>query len=154
MLDLLKEKFTPQELPVHVVIPSLIGYGFSSPPPIDKDFTTSGNAVLFDQVMTGLGFSKYAAQGGDIGSFVSRSLSQKPACHGEWSIPVHSMPVAVVDQIQLFTSTSFPRQSRPTSQPHPSWTALTRSAWSEANFTGNTSSPTRRNMLRRLLPSA
>lgn len=90
MLDLLKEKFTPQELPVHVVIPSLIGYGFSSPPPIDKDFTTSGNAVLFDQVMTGLGFSKYAAQGGDIGSFVSRSLSQKPACHGEWSIPVHS----------------------------------------------------------------
>ena len=79
----LSATYTPEELPVHIVAPSLIGYGFSSPPPIDDDFGTTDNAALFDQLMRGLGFESYVAQGGDVGSLVSRALgADYPACKG------------------------------------------------------------------------
>ncbi|EKG14047.1 hypothetical protein MPH_08789 [Macrophomina phaseolina MS6] len=36
----LREKYaTPDALPYNIVVPHLIGFGFSSPPPLDKDFT-------------------------------------------------------------------------------------------------------------------
>lgn len=66
----------------HVVIPSLPGFGFSSPPP-KKEWTMHDNARIFDHLMTGvLGYSAYMAQGGDWGSFVTRFLGTNafPAC--------------------------------------------------------------------------
>lgn len=55
---------------VTVVVPSLIGYGFSSKP--DHPIGPRTIARAFDQLMReGLGYSDYVAQGGDWGSAVS-----------------------------------------------------------------------------------
>jgi microsomal epoxide hydrolase len=80
----LTERYTPLTLPVHLIVPSLIGYGFSSAPPVDRDFTTADNAVLIDSLMRGLGLEGYIAQGGDIGSYVSRFLGERyDSCKGK-----------------------------------------------------------------------
>ncbi|OQO02384.1 hypothetical protein B0A48_11938 [Cryoendolithus antarcticus] len=80
-LDLLEKKYTPETLPFHVIVPSLPGYGYSSGPSTKKNFNTEGIASVCDKLMTGLGFSSYISQGGDIGSFVSRVLgATAPAC--------------------------------------------------------------------------
>ncbi|KAK5080421.1 hypothetical protein LTR70_008853 [Exophiala xenobiotica] len=80
--DVLKEKYSEDDLPVHIIVPSLPGYGYSSGPPLDRDYTVSDMARIIDQLMTGLGFGDgYVSQGGDIGSFVSRILGgQYNAC--------------------------------------------------------------------------
>lgn len=73
--DVFKEKYSEDDLPVHIIVPSLPGYGYSSGPPLDRDYTVSDMARIIDQLMTGLGFGDgYVSQGGDIGSFVSRVL--------------------------------------------------------------------------------
>ncbi|SMY19264.1 unnamed protein product [Zymoseptoria tritici ST99CH_1A5] len=81
-LDVLKSKYTPETLPFHVIVRSLPGYGYSSGPPLDRDFTTEGMALLMNKLMVGLGFGNgYISQGGDIGSFISRVLGVKyPEC--------------------------------------------------------------------------
>lgn len=74
-LDVLKGNYGPGELPFHVIVPSLPGYGYSSGPPLDRDFGCEGIASIVDKLMVGLGFGDgYVAQGGDIGSFVCRVL--------------------------------------------------------------------------------
>lgn len=62
----------------HVVVPSLIGYGFSGPPP-RKGWHLQDTARLFDKLMTQvLEFeSGYVVQGGDWGSAVSKVTSSK-----------------------------------------------------------------------------
>ncbi|KIW80223.1 hypothetical protein Z517_06838 [Fonsecaea pedrosoi CBS 271.37] len=70
-LDLLKEKFTPESLPYHIVVPSLPGYAFSSLPE-DKDFKVADSARIIHKLMLLLGLRGYVAQGGDIGSGVAR----------------------------------------------------------------------------------
>ncbi|KAF2722235.1 alpha/beta-hydrolase [Polychaeton citri CBS 116435] len=76
VLDVLKGKYDEDSLPYHVVVPSLPGYGYSSGPPLDKDFGVPDAAAMMDKLMVGLGFgSGYLAQGGDIGSYVSRVLN-------------------------------------------------------------------------------
>lgn len=74
-LDVLRSKYSPEDLPFHVVVPSLPGYGYTNGPSLDSNFDTRGIARVIDKLMTGLGFEAgYIAQGGDIGSFVSRVL--------------------------------------------------------------------------------
>ena len=66
----------------HVVIPSLPGFGFSSPPP-RKGWTNEDSARLFDHLMTGvLGYPSYMAVGGDIGGLICTILGtdEYPAC--------------------------------------------------------------------------
>jgi len=84
LLDLLKKKYpSPEELPYHVIVPSLPGYAFSSGPPVDQDYSMEQAAMCLDKLMRGLGFSKYLTQGGDLGSFVSRiQASASDACVG------------------------------------------------------------------------
>lgn len=81
-LDVLLEKYDPSNLPFHVVVPSLPGYGYSSGPSLEKDFGCEGVASVIDKLMVGLGFGDgYVAQGGDVGSFVSRILGKTaPSC--------------------------------------------------------------------------
>ncbi|KJX98269.1 hypothetical protein TI39_contig422g00002 [Zymoseptoria brevis] len=82
-LDVLKSNYSPETLPFHVIVPgSLPGYGYSSGPPLDRDFTTEGMAHLMNKLMVGLGFGNgYISQGGDIGSFISRVFGVKyPEC--------------------------------------------------------------------------
>ncbi|KAL2205677.1 alpha/beta-hydrolase [Sarocladium strictum] len=76
MLDLLKKRYTPAELPYHVVVPCLPGYGYSTGPPLDRDFSIEAAAGAINNLMIELGFGNgYFAQGGDLGSFVSRQLA-------------------------------------------------------------------------------
>jgi microsomal epoxide hydrolase len=84
ILQMLKDKYTPQTLPYHVVVPSLPGYAFSSGPPLEKDFGIEDVARIFDRLMSILGFGDgYIAQGGDIGSRVARMLAATyPGCKG------------------------------------------------------------------------
>lgn len=76
ILQLLKDKFTPETLPYHVIVPSLPGYAFSSGPPVHMDFGYGDVARILDRLMSMLGFGDaYIAQGGDIGSGVARILA-------------------------------------------------------------------------------
>lgn len=84
IFQLLKDKYTPETLPYHVIVPSLPGYAFSSGPRLDKDFGVEDAARILDRLMSMLGFGDgYIAQGGDIGSRVARSLAATyPGCKG------------------------------------------------------------------------
>lgn len=84
VLTSLQNKYTPNELPYHVVVPSLPGYAFSAPPPLEKDWKLQDSARLLHKLMVGLGFdSGYAVQGGDIGSYTGRIMAKHyDACKG------------------------------------------------------------------------
>ncbi|KAH7374487.1 epoxide hydrolase [Plectosphaerella cucumerina] len=81
MLDLLKNKYTPDTLPYHVIVPSLPHYGLSGGP-LDVELTLEAAARILNQLMLDLGFGGgYGVQGGDIGSFLARILSATfPEC--------------------------------------------------------------------------
>jgi pimeloyl-ACP methyl ester carboxylesterase len=90
MLHKLRDTYTPATLPIHAIVPSLVGFGYSSPPPRHDKFSNLDVAALWDQLMCGLGFGGgYVAQGGDIGSYVTRLLGQEfEACKGERRSPL------------------------------------------------------------------
>lgn len=81
MLDLYSKKYSEDELPYHIIVPSLPGYSLSSGPPLNKDWLMDDMGRVLNSLMVGLGFgSGYIAQGGDIGSFECRVLA---ALHDE-----------------------------------------------------------------------
>lgn len=59
-----------------LVIPSIPGFGFSGKP-TDPGCNSAFVADLWHQLMTALGYDRYGAQGGDIGSGVSTWLALK-----------------------------------------------------------------------------
>ena len=76
-----KNKYSPEELPFHIIAPSLPGYTLSSGPPLDKAFRVQDTARIIDKLLVGLGFGNgYIAQGGDIGAYTCRPLAQYPSC--------------------------------------------------------------------------
>ncbi|KAJ4364751.1 hypothetical protein N0V95_000698 [Ascochyta clinopodiicola] len=77
LMELLQQKHTPDDLPYHIVVPSLPGFALSSDPPHDKDWTTIDIARVIHKLMLSLGFGSggYLVQGGDIGSMVSRVIA-------------------------------------------------------------------------------
>ncbi|WP_419695830.1 epoxide hydrolase family protein [Mesorhizobium muleiense] len=60
----------------HVVVPSLPGYGFS-PAPSYPGVSARTIAQLWHRLMEGLGYNRFAAQGGDIGAGVSAWLARQ-----------------------------------------------------------------------------
>ncbi|RFU74149.1 epoxide hydrolase [Trichoderma arundinaceum] len=83
ILKLLKEKYPDEaSFPYHIIVPSLTGYGLSDPPPAERNFTLGEATWMLDHLLTkALGFTYYVAQGGDVGSFISRIMGAKyPAC--------------------------------------------------------------------------
>jgi microsomal epoxide hydrolase len=80
----MKQKYNPQTLPYHIIVPSLPGYAFSSSPPLNRDFGMADIGAIMNQLMLDLGFgSGYIAQGGDIGSRVAKTLGgEYEACKG------------------------------------------------------------------------
>jgi microsomal epoxide hydrolase len=65
-----------------VVVPTLPGYGWSSPPP--APVTTRDIAKVWDDLMTSvLGYPRYMAQGGDWGSLVTSWLGVDATRHVE-----------------------------------------------------------------------
>ncbi|KAB8349429.1 hypothetical protein FH972_023456 [Carpinus fangiana] len=80
ILDLLKAKYSAADLPYHVVVPSLPGYGYSAGPSLKTNWATQDIARIVDKLMVGLGFGDgYIAQGGDLGSFTAQVLVAKHA---------------------------------------------------------------------------
>lgn len=75
LLKLLQKRYTPSTLPYHIIVPSLPGFGLSSPPPLDRDFVCEDAAAIINAVMVNLGFGDaYIAQGGDVGSYIARVI--------------------------------------------------------------------------------
>ncbi len=60
----------------HVVAPSLPGYGWSDKP-TEPGWGIERIATAWDTLMTGLGYHRYVAQGGDWGSGVTHVLGQQ-----------------------------------------------------------------------------
>lgn len=58
----------------HVVCPSLPGYGFSDKP-AEPGWNVQRIAAAWSRLMTGLGYERFGAQGGDWGSSVTTSLA-------------------------------------------------------------------------------
>ena len=56
-----------------LVIPSIPGYGFSSPL-VAPGWDSAKVAKAWDALMKGLGYSRYGAQGGDAGGLITREL--------------------------------------------------------------------------------
>ncbi|KAJ9602606.1 hypothetical protein H2200_012799 [Cladophialophora chaetospira] len=85
LMRLVRDKYPADQLPYHIIVPSLPGYALSSGPPADKNFDTEGIARIVDKLMVGLGAEQssingYVAQGGDVGSYACRPLSLHRAC--------------------------------------------------------------------------
>ncbi|PJJ70527.1 pimeloyl-ACP methyl ester carboxylesterase [Diaminobutyricimonas aerilata] len=59
----------------HVVIPSLPGFGFSTPL-ASLDWPTSRIAAAFAELMSRLGYERFAVQGGDIGAGVAPEIGR------------------------------------------------------------------------------
>lgn len=79
-----------------VVIPSLAGFGFSGKP-TTTGWTASRTAVAWAQLMTRLGYTRWAAQGGDWGSVVTTALA---AMRPEGLVGIHlNTPYAFPAQI-------------------------------------------------------
>jgi pimeloyl-ACP methyl ester carboxylesterase len=59
----------------HVVIPSMAGYGFSGKPTA-PGWDPARMARAWVELMKRLGYSRFAAQGGDWGAFVTNAIAQ------------------------------------------------------------------------------
>lgn len=57
----------------HIVAPSLPGFGFSDKPK-NTGLGVQSIASMFDELMTGLGYERYVAQGGDWGSVITTCI--------------------------------------------------------------------------------
>ena len=60
----------------HVVAPSLPGYGWSDKP-VTAGWGIERVATAWNELMTGLGYDRYVAQGGDWGAGVTTALAQQ-----------------------------------------------------------------------------
>lgn len=91
MLSLIQKQYpSAKDLPYHIIVPSLPGYPLSTRP-TDREFTMDESSAALNQLMVNLGFPKYIAQGGDVGSFNARISAQShKECVG---IHLNMMPV-------------------------------------------------------------
>jgi pimeloyl-ACP methyl ester carboxylesterase len=60
----------------HLVLPSLPGYGFSGEP-TDVGWVPGRNASAWAELMRRLGYSRYVAQGGDLGAIVVDAMGRQ-----------------------------------------------------------------------------
>lgn len=82
----------------HVVVPSLPGYGFSSPP-TERGWNAARVASAWVQLMRELGYDRFASHGGDWGSAVTTALG---AGHPDRMIGLHfAMLAPPIDEAAL-----------------------------------------------------
>jgi microsomal epoxide hydrolase len=78
VLQEMKQRYSPANLPYHLVVPSLTGYTFSSGPPVNRNWDREDTSRIMNKLMLQIGFQNgYIAQGGDIGSSIARILAAK-----------------------------------------------------------------------------
>jgi len=66
--------------PFHLVIPSLPGFGFSGPT-VTEGVSPQRIAGIFVELMAGLGYNKYVAQGGDWGAIITGHIGRADPEH-------------------------------------------------------------------------
>jgi pimeloyl-ACP methyl ester carboxylesterase len=79
-------KVLPLLTDVHVVVPSLPGFGFSDPPTEPGQATRPAMADRLAALMTELGYQRFAVSGGDIGSATAEALALR---HPDRVVGVH-----------------------------------------------------------------
>jgi pimeloyl-ACP methyl ester carboxylesterase len=83
----------------HLVLPSLPGYGFSGEP-AELGWDSSRMARAWAELMERLGYTRYVAQGGDVGAGVTDAMGRQ-APEGLLGIHLNVLLAAVVLQDQL-----------------------------------------------------
>jgi microsomal epoxide hydrolase len=112
VMDLLVQKYTPETLPYHVVVPSIPDYGLSKRPHEDRELTMEAASEASNQLMVDLGFDAYVAQGGDVGAFLAQVMcgvyDECKAFHlnmyfmtAEQSAAVADIPITTEEQARL-----------------------------------------------------
>ncbi len=82
----------------HVVVPSLPGYGFSSPP-VERGWNAARVASAWVELMASFGYDRFASHGGDWGSAVTTALG---AGHPDRLIGIHfAMLAPPIDEAAL-----------------------------------------------------
>ncbi|KAL1867875.1 hypothetical protein Daus18300_006150 [Diaporthe australafricana] len=66
----------PASLPYHLIVPSLPGYGFSNIP-VTVDMNMVIVSRVLNKLMVKLGFKQYIAQGGDVGSMITKTVTEE-----------------------------------------------------------------------------
>jgi pimeloyl-ACP methyl ester carboxylesterase len=89
----------------HVIVPSIPGTGFSGKTALPLDKVADIFATLMGEV---LGYPKFIAAGGDMGSIIAMSLSQR---HPEKLLGYHVTDVGYPDQTTDFAALSQPEQA-------------------------------------------
>lgn len=90
-----------------VVVPSLPGYGFSDRP-AQTGWDAPRIAGAFDELMSCLGYDRYAAQGGDWGAMITHELAQR--CPDR-IVGIHTnMPFVSFDSIDTTDTTAEERE--------------------------------------------
>jgi pimeloyl-ACP methyl ester carboxylesterase len=88
----------------HLVIPSIPGFGFSGPTS-EPGWNSRRVASAFGELMRRLGYSRYAAQGGDFGAFIAPDLGRVDPDHVAGvhvnAATVGFMPLGPVDDADL-----------------------------------------------------
>ncbi len=76
MLKALPELTGNATTPFDVVVPSLLGFGFSGKP-VEEGVNTSLMAQLWVKLMDQLGYQQFIAQGGDFGAIISTRMAMQ-----------------------------------------------------------------------------
>jgi len=103
----------------HLVLPSVPGYGFSAQP-TELGWYAGRVAQAWPELMRRLGYTRYVAQGGDVGAAVTDAMGRQAAqgligIHTNLFVPAlgGTMPTdteeerAAVEQISVFRATGF-----------------------------------------------
>jgi pimeloyl-ACP methyl ester carboxylesterase len=89
---------TPEDA-FHLVLPSLPGYGFSGEP-TELGWDADRIARAWAELMDRLGYTRYVAQGGDVGAYVTDAMGRQ-APEGLLGIHVNVLTAAVALKDQL-----------------------------------------------------
>jgi pimeloyl-ACP methyl ester carboxylesterase len=83
----------------HLVLPSIPGYGFSSEP-TELGWDAGRTARAWAELMNRLGYTRYVAQGGDVGAIVTDAMGRQ-APEGLLGIHLNVLPQAIGLKDQL-----------------------------------------------------
>jgi pimeloyl-ACP methyl ester carboxylesterase len=83
----------------HLVLPSLPGYGFSGEP-TEVGWEAGRTARAWAELMRRLGYTRYVAQGGDVGALVTDTMGRQ-APEGLVGIHINLLPAALAIADQL-----------------------------------------------------
>jgi pimeloyl-ACP methyl ester carboxylesterase len=109
---------TPEDA-FHLVLPSLPGYGFSADP-AELGWTQGRTALAWAELMDRLGYTRYVAQGGDVGAGVTDAMGRQApealvGIHVNLLVPVLAGPQpaeseeerAATEQVATFRADGF-----------------------------------------------